>query len=99
MRRWAVGMGVWVLLATPLAGALGDKVPVPENYGQAMRWYERAAEGGDAKAQFYLGVLLESGVRGAAAGGQDFARNQGGARLVGDDAAEIAGRFKHGKFW
>jgi TPR repeat protein len=66
MKRWAVAVGVWVLLVSPLAGALGDPVPVPENYDQAMRWYERAAEGGNAKAQFYLGVLLESGARGAA---------------------------------
>ena len=46
------------------APALAAEVPVPKNYGEAMRWYERAAEGGNAQAQFYLGVMLENGVRG-----------------------------------
>lgn len=40
------------------------EVPVPQNFGQAMSWYERAAEAGNAEAQFYLGVMYETGVRG-----------------------------------
>jgi len=39
-------------------------VAVPENYGDAMRWYERAAKAGNARAQFYLGMLYEQGGRG-----------------------------------
>ena len=46
------------------APSVAAEVPVPGNYGEAMRWYERAAEGGSALAQFYLGVMLENGVRG-----------------------------------
>ncbi len=41
------------------------EVPVPQNFGQAMSWYERAAEAGNAEAQFYLGVMYETGVRGS----------------------------------
>jgi len=40
------------------------EVPVPQNFGQAMNWYERAAEAGNVEAQFYLGVMYETGVRG-----------------------------------
>ncbi len=43
---------------------MAAEVPVPQNYGQAMSWYERAANGGNPEAQFYLGVMYESGVRG-----------------------------------
>ncbi len=39
---------------------------VPENYGQAMAWYERAAKAGDAEAQYYLGMMEEKGWRGTA---------------------------------
>ncbi len=38
---------------------------VPENYGQAMSWYERAAKAGDAEAQYYLGMMEEKGWRGS----------------------------------
>ncbi|MDP6603774.1 MAG: tetratricopeptide repeat protein [Rhodospirillales bacterium] len=64
------------------APALAAEVPVPGNYGDAMRWYERAAERGSAQAQFYLGLMLENGVRGepdakAAAGWYLKAADQG----------------------
>ena len=37
-------------------------VAVPETYGAAMRWYERAAEDGNADAQYLLGLRYERGV-------------------------------------
>ena len=40
-------------------------------YGEAMRWYEREAARGSAKAQFLLGLLYE---RGAGPRGKDLAR-------------------------
>ncbi len=52
----AVLIGVFPVVAA--------EVPVPQNFGQAMSWYERAAEAGNIEAQFYLGVMYESGVRG-----------------------------------
>lgn len=65
---------VLVVLAVPLAvlpsvapaaePASQKPVAVPENYGDAMRWYERAAKAGNARAQFYLGMLYEQGLRG-----------------------------------
>jgi hypothetical protein len=36
-------------------------VEVPATYGDAMRWYKRAAEGGSANAQFFLGRMYETG--------------------------------------
>jgi TPR repeat protein len=41
-------------------------VPVPQTYGDAMRWYRDAAEAGDAKAMFYLGLTMEQGLRAGA---------------------------------
>lgn len=38
-------------------------VPVPRTYGEAMNWYREAAEAGDPKAMFYLGLTLEQGLR------------------------------------
>ena len=40
-----------------------DRVAAPGNYGDAMRWYERSAKAGNARAQFYLGMLFEQGHR------------------------------------
>jgi TPR repeat protein len=38
-------------------------VPVPRTYGEAMNWYREAADAGDPKAMFYLGLTLEQGLR------------------------------------
>lgn len=38
------------------------QVPVPETYSAAMRWYFKAANDGDANAQFLLGLKYERGV-------------------------------------
>ena len=65
MRPLAVALGFWAAFAVPNPPVLGAELPVPENYGQAMGWYERAATAGNAKAQYYLGIMLETGVRGA----------------------------------
>jgi TPR repeat protein len=43
------------------AGGVG----APGSYGDAMRWYERSAKAGNARAQFYLGMLYLRGRRGA----------------------------------
>ena len=37
------------------------QVQTPGTYGDAMRWYQRAAEAGSAQAQFYLGLMHETG--------------------------------------
>jgi hypothetical protein len=47
-------------LMLPVA-AVAAETPTPDSYGAAMRWYERAAEAGSAKAQFYLGLMHETG--------------------------------------
>ena len=36
---------------------------VPTTYGDAMRWYENAAQAGHPQAQFYLGYMYETGAR------------------------------------
>src|SRR5262249_44665503 len=33
----------------------------PQDYGEARKWYRRAAEQGDAFAQFFLGVMYSNG--------------------------------------
>lgn len=63
------GLGICGLLALVcLASApvsAGD-MPTPAlTYGDAMRWYARAAEAGDARAQFYLGYIHDRALRGA----------------------------------
>lgn len=49
-----------VLVCLLSAGAAWA-VDVPSTYGDAMRWYKRAAEGGSANAQFFLGRMYETG--------------------------------------
>jgi TPR repeat protein len=34
---------------------------IPQNYGEAFRWFQKAAEQGDTSAQFALGVKYASG--------------------------------------
>ena len=49
-------------LALATVSALAD-VPDPGGtYGDAIRWYARAAEAGSARAQYLLGVKYETGV-------------------------------------
>lgn len=54
------------VLTTAQVGRAQTDVPVPETYGDAMRWYRKAAEAGDPKAMFYLGLTLEQGLQGDA---------------------------------
>lgn len=58
---------VFSLCASPLAVqtavAQDADVPVPRTYGEAMKWYREAADAGDPKAMFYLGLTLEQGLR------------------------------------
>lgn len=49
-----------ILACLLLAGAAAA-VEVPTTYGDAMRWYRKAAEEGSAKAQFFLGRMYETG--------------------------------------
>lgn len=51
------------LILPPPAAA---QVPVPDGYSEAMGWYRRAADAGDPKAMFYLGLTLEQGLQGEA---------------------------------
>lgn len=51
------------LLATRPVLAQDSDVPVPRSYSEAMDWYREAAEAGDPKAMFYLGLTLEQGLR------------------------------------
>jgi TPR repeat protein len=51
------------LVVAALAGA-AHAADTPATYGDAMRWYERAAADGSAKAQFLLGRMYEQGMAG-----------------------------------
>lgn len=51
-------VALFVFLLSAWAAAAID---VPTNYGDAMRWYKRAAEAGSANAQFFLGRMYETG--------------------------------------
>lgn len=53
------------MFAPGTAYAEAGDVAVPDSYGAAMRWYERAAAAGDADAQYLLGERYERGVAGA----------------------------------
>jgi len=35
---------------------------VPQDYGEALRWFWAAAEQGDASAQYYLGYMYANGL-------------------------------------
>ena len=59
MKCAAVMLGMCGVL---MASAVADAAP-PKHYGDVMRWYETAAQAGDAEAQFLLGMQYESGVR------------------------------------
>ena len=52
--RRCAGALALLLMAVP---ASADGIARPTTYGDAMRWYERAARAGDADAQFYLGYI------------------------------------------
>jgi len=41
------------------------QVPPADNFGQAMSWYLKAAEAGNAKAQYLLARMLDTGARAA----------------------------------
>lgn len=58
------GLLALICLAATPAGA-SDMPPPAETYGDAMRWYARAAEAGDPQAQFYLGYIHDRALRGA----------------------------------
>ncbi len=68
-RRWWVGA---VLVTGLIAGAVrvaaaqAETVAPGGNYGDAIRWYERAAAAGDQRAQYLLAIRLERGVGGPA---------------------------------
>ena len=53
---------VAVALAVMAAPALAETPAPGGNYGDALRWYVRAAEAGDARAQFLLAIRLENGI-------------------------------------
>jgi TPR repeat protein len=52
------------LLCVPLPACVrAADIPVPDGYLDALGWYGRAAESGDSEAQYYLGMMLERGLR------------------------------------
>ena len=54
-----------VLFCLAAAPAAAEMPPPSVTYGDAMRWYTRAAEAGDPQAQFYLGYIHDRGLHGA----------------------------------
>lgn len=60
----AIPLAAQTVLAPPAVAQSSDaEVPVPRTYGEAMNWYREAADAGDPKAMFYLGLTLEQGLR------------------------------------
>ena len=57
MHRFLIVLGLVLGVTT----ALWAQVETPGTYGDAMSWYERSAKAGSAKAQFYLGLMHETG--------------------------------------
>jgi TPR repeat protein len=76
---WAAGFGA------PSAA----QVAVPENYGQALAWYEKAAAKGDADAQYLLARALEDGL-GRAADAKGAAKWYEAAALGGHADAQFS---------
>ncbi|MFQ5985510.1 MAG: tetratricopeptide repeat protein, partial [Alphaproteobacteria bacterium] len=54
-------LGVLLLVALAAEATLAHEPFVPGTYGDAMRWYRKAAGWGDAGAQFFLGYKYETG--------------------------------------
>ena len=44
-----------------LAGAYYKGEGVHQDYGEAVKWYQKAAEQGDSGSQYRLGVMYENG--------------------------------------
>ena len=69
---------------------------VPPSRTEAMRWLERAAQGGHAQAQFLVAALHAQGVgyaREESSSAADlFSDNENGARLCGGAAVGATGR-------
>jgi TPR repeat protein len=61
-RRWVAVALCLVVLGT--AALAADAVPVPKGYSDAMSWYQRAAEAGNPRAQYYLGLIYWRGLHG-----------------------------------
>ncbi|MDE0335520.1 MAG: tetratricopeptide repeat protein [Defluviicoccus sp.] len=51
-----------VALAVGTAASAQKPVKTPSTYGDAMRWYQKAAEAGSPQAQFLLGMKYDNGV-------------------------------------
>ncbi len=51
-------MAVLAISASPASAQVPEPGPT---YGDAIRWYQRAADAGDARAQFLLGLRYETG--------------------------------------
>ncbi len=62
--RFAVCGLLGLFWLTPVPAAAVDMPAPVVTYGDAMRWYGRAAEAGDPQAQFYLGYIHDRGLRG-----------------------------------
>lgn len=65
--NWTVVGIVGALIIAPMLlahDAFAEHIPAPGNFGDAQRWYDKAAASGDRDAQFLLAQILESGKRG-----------------------------------
>ena len=49
------------LMLLGLNAGTAAQSPPPDNYGDAMGWYEREAEKGNPRAQFFYGYMYETG--------------------------------------
>lgn len=72
-----------VLLALPSFAIAA----APSGYGAVFRWYQRAAEAGDAEAQFMLALQYEQGLRG---GGIDLALAEDWYRSAAENGYGLA---------
>ena|ERR1039458_6237251 len=56
-----LGLGVWIETSSFAAFLRGEAVYEGKDYSQAMKFFQKAAEKGNAYAEFYIGVEYEMG--------------------------------------
>ena len=56
-----LGLGVWIETSSFAAFLRGEAVYEGKDYSQAMKFFQKAASGGNPYAEFYIGVEYEMG--------------------------------------
>ena len=56
-----LGLGIWIETSALAAFLRGEAVYEGKDYSQAMKLFQKAAEKGNAYAEFYIGVEYEMG--------------------------------------